>query len=124
MIDLVGARPRLLVVDDEADIRDTLRDALEDDGYEVFVAFDGADALRVLTETADIAVVILDVIMPNVDGNEVYERMKRHPTLHNTPVIFSTSDPSRAPAGVPMMKKPIKLDPFLALVRTLAHRAS
>jgi two-component system, chemotaxis family, chemotaxis protein CheY len=120
----MSARQRLLVVDDEADIRDTLRDALEDEGYDVLVANDGEDALRVMSaHREEIAVVILDVIMPNVDGNQVYERMKRDPLLQKMAVIFSTSDPSRAPAGVPMMKKPIKLDPLLTLVRTLAQRA-
>jgi CheY-like chemotaxis protein len=111
---------RLLVVDDEVEIRDTLRDVLQDEGYDVLVAADGADALRVLSGERDIVLVVLDLIMPNVDGTEVYARMRADPRLVDVPVIVSTSDPSRAPAGVPVMKKPIKLDPFVGLVRTLA----
>ena len=118
----MSTRRRVLVVDDEPDIRDTLCDALEDEGYEVIAANDGADALRQLATLRDVAVVILDVIMPNVDGNQVYERMQIDPALQKTPVIFSTSDPSRVPAGIPMIKKPIRLDPLLRLVRTLAER--
>jgi two-component system response regulator MprA len=58
---------RLLVVDDDPDVRDSLRRSLEFEGYEVTTAADGAEALRLLTGV-DLA--ILDLMMPNVDGSE------------------------------------------------------
>jgi CheY-like chemotaxis protein len=108
---------KILIVDDEDDLRETLRDVFEDEGHEVRTAENGAEALAILAREALPDVVILDLIMPGVDGVEVHARMARDPRLCRVPVIISTSDPSRAPAGVPVMKKPIDLDRLLAAVQ-------
>jgi DNA-binding response OmpR family regulator len=106
----------VLVVDDEEEIRESLRELLEDEGYQVSTAADGADALRCLEDLLP-CVVILDLMLPVLDGNAVYERMQRDVALSRVPVIVSTSDPSRAPSGVLIMKKPINLDRLLGAVR-------
>jgi DNA-binding response OmpR family regulator len=106
----------VLVVDDEEDIRDSLREVLEDEGYEVTTACDGADALACLSDRLP-CVVILDLMLPVLDGNQLYERMQRDETLARVPVIVSTSDPSRAPSGVLIMKKPINVTRLLGAVR-------
>jgi DNA-binding response OmpR family regulator len=106
----------VLIVDDEEEIRESLREVLEDEGYRVATAADGADALRCLEDQLP-CVVILDLMLPVLDGNAVYERMQRHEALSRVPVIVSTSDPSRAPSGVLIMKKPINLDRLLGAVR-------
>ena len=59
---------------------------------------------------------ILDLILPLVTGNEVYEKMQSDPRLAKIPVVVSTSDPSRAPSGVPIVKKPIDLDRLLGAI--------
>lgn len=107
----------ILIVDDDADIRDSLQDFFEDAGYAVATAADGAEALTRLGAEHPPCVVILDLIMPAVSGNQVYETMRKDPRLAKVPVIVSTSDPSRAPRGVPIMKKPIDLDRLLHAVR-------
>jgi CheY-like chemotaxis protein len=109
----------VLVVDDEADIRESLRDALDDEGYAVFVASNGKEALALLPALARPCAVILDIIMPVMSGTEFYEAMLATPTLADIPVLMSTSDPSRAPGRVPVMKKPIDLDRLLAAVAAL-----
>jgi CheY-like chemotaxis protein len=113
-------RPRtILVVDDEADIRESLKDALDDEGYFVVVASNGKEALRLLPALSRPCAIILDVIMPVMSGTELYEAMQATPNLASIPVLMSTSDPSRVPNRVPLMKKPINLDRLLAAVADL-----
>ena len=107
----------VLVVDDEPDIRDTLREMFEDEGYTVTTAANGAEALRVLAGPQLPCIVILDLIMPVVTGNEVLAKMQCDPRLSKIPVIVSTSDPSRAPSGFLIMKKPVDLDRLLGAIR-------
>lgn len=105
----------ILIVDDEEDIREVLKDAFELEGYEVVLAEDGEQALVVL-ERIDPCMVLLDIIMPRLDGVAVYEKMRAHERWSKIPVIFSTSDPSRAPAGVLILRKPVDLDVLIATV--------
>jgi len=105
----------ILIVDDEAAIRETLKDVFEDEGYRVELVEDGHQALLAL-ERVDPCVVILDLIMPVLDGLAVLERMRAEPRWADIPVVVSTSDPSRAPAGVLILRKPIKLDLLLDTV--------
>jgi CheY-like chemotaxis protein len=107
----------ILIVDDDADIRDSLQDFFEDAGYAVATARNGVEALSRLDDENLPCVVILDLIMPVVNGNQVYDVMQRDPRLSKVPVIVSTSDPSRAPRGVPILKKPIDLGRLMRAVR-------
>lgn len=66
---------RILIADDEKDIRSVLALYLEDAGYEVVEAADGAEALRVL-ETQDIDLCLLDIMMPELDGYQVLKRVR------------------------------------------------
>jgi CheY-like chemotaxis protein len=111
----------VLVVDDEPDIRESLRDALEDEGYDVVTAANGREALTVLPGLSRPLAVILDIIMPVMSGVEVYSALQADPELATIPVVVSTSDPSRAPAGVILMRKPIDLERLLAVVDGLFH---
>jgi two-component system, sensor histidine kinase and response regulator len=108
----------ILIVDDEPDIRDSLREWLEDEGYDVATAADGAEALELLAGGQQVpCLVILDLLMPNVSGSEVYRRMQCDPRLATVPVVVSTSDPSRAPSGVLIMKKPVSFKHLLGTIR-------
>jgi DNA-binding response OmpR family regulator len=107
---------RVLIVDDEPDIRDTLQEFLADAGFAVTTAANGAIAMDQLTEERP-CLVILDLIMPVLDGNEVIERMRESEELAEVPIVITTSDPARAPAGIPVMKKPMNLNRLLTVVR-------
>jgi CheY-like chemotaxis protein len=108
----------ILVVDDEEAICETLKDVFEEEGYDVEIARDGVEALAVVRAMPiKPGVVILDLLMPRLDGNAVYATMKADPTLKDIPVVISTSDPSRAPSGVLIMRKPVDLDVLLDTVR-------
>jgi CheY-like chemotaxis protein len=107
----------ILIVDDDADIRDSLAELFEDEGYGVATAADGSAGLLALNAGTLPCVVILDLLMPVLDGNEMYSMMQADPRLANVPVIVSTSDPSRAPSGVLIIKKPVNLARLLSAVR-------
>jgi two-component system, sensor histidine kinase and response regulator len=109
----------VLVVDDDEDIRESLRDALIDEGYSVAVASNGREALGLLADLPRPCVVIIDIIMPVMSGAELYAAMLASPALATIPVLISTSDPSRAPVGVPIMKKPVNLDRLLTTIAAL-----
>ena len=113
------ARTRsIMVVDDEIATCESLRDLFEHEGFTVWTAHNGLDALTVLREVpVKPCIVILDLIMPVVDGNSVYRMMKRDPYLADIPVVISTSDPARAPDGLPILRKPIAIEVLLKLVR-------
>lgn len=113
-------RKPILVVDDEPDIRELLRDVLEDEGYEVELAEDGQQALDVL-DRVEPCLMILDIRMPVLDGVAVLARMRNHPAWKHVPVIVSTSDPSRAPSGVLIIRKPVDLDLLLEAVKACAR---
>ena len=82
-----GAGGQLLVVDDNADNRDILRRHLERQGYGVATSADGPGALRLL-DSGNFDLVLLDVLMPGMDGFEVLQKMKANPALRETPVVM------------------------------------
>jgi CheY-like chemotaxis protein len=105
----------VLVVDDDADARDTLRDALEDEGYVVLTAASGSEALATLEHTRP-DVMLLDMMMPQTSGNSVHEQLQKRPELAAIPTVAVTAEPSRAPIGMPALEKPIRLRKLLELV--------
>ena len=67
-------------------------------------------------------VVILDLVMPVIDGARVYQALQADEATARIPVIVSTSSPGRAPAGVVVVPKPLKLDRLLDAVAALWNR--
>jgi two-component system response regulator MprA len=121
---------RILVVDDERAVRESLRRALELEGYEIELAGDGVEALTTLAkdETQPDAV-ILDVLMPGVDGLEVCRRLRA--TGNRVPVLMLTardeveSRVSGLDAGADdYVTKPFALEELLARVRALLRRST
>lgn len=82
-------RSRILAVDDDPRIRELMKELLTHRGYEVLTAADGPEALdRLATQTVDL--VLLDLIMPRMDGYEVYHLLKENPRTRDIPVIIVT----------------------------------
>jgi len=85
----MASKKRILVVDDEEDISKLLRLILEDEGYEVYVAPNGPEALALLQkELYDL--VLLDLLMPGMDGWEVLKQLRTTAKARQTPVILLT----------------------------------
>ena len=83
----MGEHAKILVVDDEEPLRDMLGRRLQRDGYTVELAASGVDALRVL-RASSFDLVLLDLIMPGLDGYQVLLKMKSEPALREVPVIM------------------------------------
>lgn len=79
---------KILVVDDEARMRKLVRDFLVKSGYEVLEAGDGSEALDLFYEHKDIALIILDVMMPNIDGWSVCKEVREYSKV---PIIMLTA---------------------------------
>lgn len=101
----------VMIVDDEADIRETLREAIEMAGCEALLAANGADALALLAHHRP-CVMIVDLSMPVMTGQELLEILRRDSSFATLRVVVSTSAPRRAPPGVPVLPKPIDLSAF------------
>lgn len=80
-------KAKVLVVDDEPNILMSLEFLMRKSGYEVFIARDGAEALQLVHEQHP-NVLVLDVMMPQVDGYEVCQLIKSNPDLEQIRVIF------------------------------------
>lgn len=85
---------KILTVDDSKTIRDMLKFALAGAGLQVMQAEDGADGLRVLKGATGIDVIITDINMPNMDGFEFIENVRRDPTHKATPILVLTTESS------------------------------
>ena len=83
----------ILVADDEADIRTLLRILLEKDGYRVLEASDGIEALEALRDHGDISLILLDIMMPNLDGFETARALRKKT---DAPILFLTARSSDA----------------------------
>jgi DNA-binding response OmpR family regulator/DNA-binding CsgD family transcriptional regulator len=112
-----------LVVDDSPETLRLLTDALDGAGMTVMVAMDGAAAMRIVDQiTPDI--VLLDAVMPGIDGFETCRRLKRDAGLSNVPVIFMTGLAETEhivrgleAGGVDYVTKPIVIEEMLARIR-------
>lgn len=80
---------KILLVDDEPDILEFLKYSLEMNGFEVITALNGVDALLSLSQKPDL--IILDIMMPKMDGYEVCQRIRENPDFKQTPLMFLTA---------------------------------
>ncbi len=80
-------KQKIMIVDDAAELRDVLRLYLENAGYEVLEAEDGLKALECL-KSQDIDMMILDIMMPNMDGFELLKYLDRNEKNRQFPIIF------------------------------------
>jgi len=108
----------LLLVEDDEDLRDMMRDALEAEGYTVVTARDGQEALDAVPGIESLCLVVLDLVMPVMNGWDFFTAFRANPENERVPVLVHSSAIDRVPAGVTrVVQKPIKLERLIALVR-------
>lgn len=116
---------RILVIDDDPDIRTVLQKALTGGGYEVVTAETGRDAVGVLARE-DFEAIISDVRMPELDGPSLFKFLEQHLAGAKNRVIFVTGDTSNqetmrflGESGRPHLTKPVNLAKLLAVVEAV-----
>jgi two-component system, OmpR family, response regulator MprA len=121
---------KILVVDDERAVRESLRRALELEGYQVDLAGDGEEALERLggAEELDVDAVILDVLMPGIDGLEVCRRLRADRNAVPVLMLTARAEVDSRVAGLDAgaddyLPKPFALAELLARLRALLRRA-
>jgi two-component system, OmpR family, response regulator MprA len=120
---------KILVVDDERAVRDSLRRALELEGYEIELAADGNEALARLESSDELDAVILDVLMPGVDGLEVCRRLRSSGSTLPVLMLTARTEVEDRVAGLDAgaddyVTKPFVLEELLARMRALLRRTS
>jgi two-component system response regulator MprA len=121
---------KILVVDDERAVRESLRRALELEGYEIELAADGSEALQALTDDQPQPdAVILDVLMPGIDGLEVCRRLRAAGNFVPVLMLTARDEVENRVAGLDAgaddyVTKPFALEELLARVRALLRRTS
>ena len=115
------ARGRVLVIEDERDIRDALAEALSYEGYDVAVAANGREALRALRGGPLPDVILLDLVMPEMSGWEFRQVQIHDPALAGIPVVVvSASDPGAARPDR-HLPKPFAIDALFGAVAELVR---
>ena len=120
--------PTVLVVDDDAIVRRVVQGHLSDAGYRIFEAEDGQEALEVLERTGSVDLVIVDMVMPRLNGpGLVAELMRRRPSqsillISAYPAERDTRDTMEdGPPSYPFLPKPFTRDQLLAKVAEAAQ---
>lgn len=118
----VATAKTVLLVEDDFDVRDTLQDLLESEGFDVVPAANGKQAidfLRYAAPSCGNVVVVLDLMMPMVSGWEVLDFLTRDARLAGIPVIvLSALVTERPPRAQEFVRKPFTMD---TLVRRIRH---
>jgi len=112
---------RILVIEDDPDVRSALADALSAAGAEVVVASDGQDGLDRVRAGCRPSVILLDLRMPRLDGDAFLREMRSDPSLEHVPVITMTAglDTPQERDVVAHLRKPFDLDDLLGIVLSL-----
>jgi CheY-like chemotaxis protein len=119
MSDTSAKEHKVLVVDDDQDIRDAVADLLRDEGFTVSTAGNGKEALELLRNEKRPCCIVLDLMMPVMDGWAFREAQTHDPQLAVIPVCVISAAPNmtRAPVPAPLfVPKPIDIDQLLAIV--------
>ncbi len=121
---------RILLVEDDRDVRESIAEVLAEEGYRVSVAKTGVDALEQLGKSQRLpAVIVLDLMMPVMDGWEFWSLQQNHREWASIPVVVISADTNakdKASALRPIacLRKPLDIDELLAiLVRLTSTRA-
>jgi CheY-like chemotaxis protein len=113
------SRGTVLVVEDDHDIRVSVRTALEDDGFKVFTVTNGRSALDLLLRMTDLpCLILLDLMLPVMDGWHFAAILQQEPRLSRIPILIMSAYESPPPpeAAVGFVKKPVDADTLLSAI--------
>jgi CheY-like chemotaxis protein len=118
----------VLVVDDDYDIRFTMKEILEEEGYRVVMASHGAEALELLRRGPRPALIFLDLMMPIMDGFLFCQEWRLDAALHQIPVVIISADAAtkakaEACGATGFLSKPIQLRDLMAVTEQYTRAA-
>jgi CheY-like chemotaxis protein len=119
----MAARDYILIVEDDFDIREALTQILEEEGYAVRGAANGREALDLVNHGAAPKLILLDLMMPVMNGWQFRAEQLKDPRIASVPVLVISADPQVQPKAASLgvsglLKKPIALDDLLEAVKT------
>ncbi len=115
----------ILIIEDDEGVRSSIRDVLETEGYSVEVAQDGGEALRRLQAEPLPSLILLDLLMPGMDGEEFRTRQLTDPRTANIPVVVLSARPdgrqrARRLHAADYLRKPMSFEELLHVVQNQA----
>jgi two-component system chemotaxis response regulator CheY len=119
----------ILLVEDDFDIREALADALADQGYLVDLASDGEQALRLLRGGARPGLILLDLMMPRMNGTEFRAAQRADPALADLPVVLLSADSRMEEKAAALnvqaaVRKPINLPELYAAIERISKTSA
>lgn len=123
---MLGMRSLILLVEDDRDIRESLVEALEDEGHATITAIDGIDAIAQLRNSSQLPdLILLDLMMPRMSGVEFCEQVKRVPAWAHIPIVVITANADARQKAADLgaagfLRKPLQL----AMLTDIAARFS
>jgi CheY-like chemotaxis protein len=116
----------ILVIDDDYDVCEVYAEALAESGYDVVTRRNGQDALLFLDEATTVPdLILVDLMMPVMDGAEFVTRLRQRPELDAVPVIVMTANRGRPPVeDTPQLLKPFTIDVLRDTVRRYTGETS
>ncbi|MCP3169012.1 response regulator [Myxococcus qinghaiensis] len=111
-------QPTVLLVEDDPDLRGAMAEALQDVGYEVAMAINSREALRVLVSLEVPCLVLVDLETPRVQGLGLLETLGKDSRFAQSRVVVMCAEPKPCPEGVvALLRKPVRLKDLLAAVQ-------
>ena len=122
----MSSTAQILIVEDDDDLREVVKDLLRDLGYSVATAVNGSDALHYLRTNRPPGLIVLDVMMPVMDGVEFCRRRLRDPALRTIPIfLFTARGQSIANvSAVRVLRKPLVVEELIDAVRSVVAPAA
>src|SRR5262245_13775095 len=113
---------RILIIDDDQDIRDIMTIVLRAEGHEVVTAVDGVEGLEQLRLGSRPSLIFVDMMMPRLDGRAFLEAMRSDPKIADVPVVILTGHPAARNEAKELgtagyLVKPVELDELLGTIR-------
>ncbi|RKH15488.1 response regulator [Corallococcus sp. CA047B] len=109
----------VLLIEDEEDIRDAVSTLLEMEGYQVAQCVHGEDAWAWLKANPPPALVLLDLMMPVLDGQSFLLRLSKERMLEGVPIVVLSGSPFQPGGAVDYLRKPVSVKELLEMVRRL-----
>jgi CheY-like chemotaxis protein len=106
----------VLVVEDEPDAREMMRELIELGGCTARLAANGVEALQALASLRP-CLIVIDLVMPVMNGEKLIAELRRQPAFAAIPFVVATSAPQRAPSGAPVLTKPIDANALWAWMK-------